>query len=368
MALSTESFQLGTVVEENGKEGKPFMLKYSWFTRGAAIVGTPGVGKSHDIALIAKHFGDTGVAVVIIDRTGEHAEALAGLPYCTVYAPGRNLHLSLLAADRGWDADEAVEGAIDTISHYVQVSYEDGQPLGFLQQKIVGKSMERLQTDMSKGGQPRISDLMAAVEAYKEERQFQGLAESREAVISRLRPLTVGAARKVFDSEETLSFETFFGPGIHIVDLSPFKFEHPKDLVSQVIIKRLYRMAKEKEPVDYLRQLLIIDEAHHVAPDRGNYKGFLDAMVVENRKYGQGVLVATTSPSQLSQWLLKNISIKVCHLLNDGRDIDLMLRFMVNKYEEDRFVSHFMLLKIGEAMVRVSTPEPVPTTKVKVSQ
>ena len=104
-------------------------------------------------------------------------------------------------------------------------------------------------------------------------------------------------------------------------------------------------MAKEKEPVDYLRQLLIIDEAHHVAPDRGNHKGFLDAMVVENRKYGQEVLVATTSPSQLSQWL----------------------RFMVNKYEEDRFVSDFILLKIGEVMVRVSTPDHVETTKVKVS-
>ena len=126
-------------------------------------------------------------------------------------------------------------------------------------------------------------------------------------------------------------------------------------------------MAKEKEPVDYLRQLLIIDEAHHVAPDRGNHKGFLDAMVVENRKYGQEVLVSTTSPSQLSQWLLKNISIKVCHLPNDGRDIDLMLRFMVNKYEEDRFVSDFILLKIGEVMVRVSTPDHVETTKVKVS-
>jgi len=44
-----------------------------------------------------------------------------------------------------------------------------------------------------------------------------------------------------------------------------------------------------------------------------------------------------------------------------------MLRFMVNKHEADRFVSQFMLLKIGEAMVHMSTPEPVPTAKVKVS-
>ena len=44
-----------------------------------------------------------------------------------------------------------------------------------------------------------------------------------------------------------------------------------------------------------------------------------------------------------------------------------MLRFMVNKDEEDRFVSDFMLLKIGEVMVRVSTRDHVEKTKVKVS-
>ncbi len=45
-----------------------------------------------------------------------------------------------------------------------------------------------------------------------------------------------------------------------------------------------------------------------------------------------------------------------------------MLRFMVNKHEADRFISQFMLLKIGEAMVHVSTPKQVATTKVKVAE
>jgi hypothetical protein len=43
-----------------------------------------------------------------------------------------------------------------------------------------------------------------------------------------------------------------------------------------------------------------------------------------------------------------------------------MLRFMVNKYEADRFVSDFMLLEIGEAMVRVSTPVHIGPEKVKI--
>jgi DNA helicase HerA-like ATPase len=308
-----EEIMLGRSIGEHDR-GKPFTIQPSWLTRGAVIVGIPGVGKSHDISLITKSLRDMGTAVVILDRTGEHSDALGVLPGCTVYSAGKNLHLSLLAGDTGWETDECIEGAIDTLSNYVETSFEDGLPLSFLQQKIVGKSLEALYEDKTTGGHMRISDLMSKVDDYREPTQFHGLLESKESVISRLRPLTVGAARKVFDSDEALPFETFFEPGIHIVDLSPFKFEHPEDLVSLVIVKRLYRMAKERGTFDGLRQLLVIDEAHHVAPDKGAYKSYLDAMVIENRKYGQGVLVATTSPSQLSRWLLKNTSIKVCHL------------------------------------------------------
>ena len=66
--------------------------------------------------------------------------------------------------------------------------------------------------------------------------------------------------------------------------------------------------------------------------------------------------------------LLRNASILVSHLLNDGEDINLMLRLMVNEDEWDLFRSYFMELNMGEAMVRVSTPEHVPKTKVKVSE
>jgi hypothetical protein len=38
------------------------------------------------------------------------------------------------------------------------------------------------------------------------------------------------------------------------------------------------------------------------------------------------------------------------------------------RVREDRFVSDFMLLGIGEAMVRISTPKQVPATKVKISE
>jgi len=342
------------------------MIEPSWFIRGAVIVGVPGVGKSHDIAVIARKLGFNGASVVILDRTGEHAQALSSLSYCAVYTPGENLRISILESDHGWADDEVVESAIDMLSHYFQVSFPEGRGLTASQEKIVGSSVEKLLETTPKGNALRITDLIKKVREYHEPQAYQGLTESRESVVSRLRPLTIGASKMVFDSEEPLSCDVFFGPGIHVVDLSVFKFEHPKDLLSQVIIKRLYRMAKERGLSDDLRQLLIVDEAHHIAPERRDYTSFLDPIMMENRKYGQGVLVATTSPAQISMSLLRNASILVSHLLNDGLDINLMLRFMVNPDEADRFRSAFMLLNRGEAMVRVSTPNHVPVTMVKV--
>lgn len=329
-------------------------------------MGMPGVGKSHDITLLARELGSIGVAVVILDRTGEHVQSLSSLPVCTVYSPGKNLHLSLLTADQGWDDEEIIEGALDTLSDYFQISFPDGHPLTASQQKITGASLRSLLKENPNDKPRRISDLLTKVSDYRETQLYQGLTESRESIVARLRPLTIGAARMVFDSNQSLSFETFFAPGIHIVDLSGFRFEQPKDLVSQVIIKRLYRVAKEKGMSDELRQLLVIDEAHHVAPEKLGYRNFIDLIVMENRKYGQGVLVATTSPAQLSKYLLKNISIKVCHLLSDGDDINLMYRFMGNEFERDRHVTDYMTLDIGQAMVRVLTPVQVGLTKVKV--
>ena len=52
-------------------------------------------------------------------------------------------------------------------------------------------------------------------------------------------------------------------------------------------------------------------------------------------------------------------------MLDDGDDIDLVLRFMVNKYQADRFDSEFMLLVMGVAVARVSTPMRIGPEKAK---
>jgi len=46
-----------------------------------------------------------------------------------------------------------------------------------------------------------------------------------------------------------------------------------------------------------------------------------------------------------------------CHRLTASKDIDLALNYMVNRLEEDRFLSEFRLLGVGDALVQLNDPE-----------
>lgn len=320
-------------------------------------MGKSGTGKSHDIQLIASQLAEAGVAVVLLDRTGEHASAMKGSRHAKVRVPGADLCFSILAPadDSITDPGEAIEDILDTLSHYFVVSFE-GRPTP-LQQRIIRENLQTHYNGAFKLRQPpTISEFVGNVNRYEEfTKRVHGFIESSESVISRLHPLTVGKMGEVFNrAGKDTSVEEFFAPGVHIVDLSGLRYEPAKTLLSQVIVKRLYHAAKRKGVTSCLRQLVAADEAHHLAPKSLEYYSYLDLIAVENRKYGQGVLAASTSPSQLSETLLRNASLRICHQLDDGKDVDLMLRFMVNRLEGDRYISDIRELGVGEAVVQSS--------------
>ena len=361
---------LGRSIGEHDS-GKSLVIETAWLTRGAVIVGKSGTGKSHDIALISKKLGQQGHSVVILDWTGEHVETLAGLPYTHVLRPGKDFRLSLLGREEpDMDNDEAVLAALDTLSHYVRVSFEEDR-FTPSQRNILKDCLRSLyERGEQLGGPPTVSDLLAKVQEYEgiQKKSYQGLVESCASVISRLSPLTVGRTGAVFDAKEGAEPEDMLKPGVWVVDLSILRYDQAKNLVSQLIIKKLFQGVKKFGTTNQLRQLVILDEAHHIAPDIPRYVSIPDQIAMENRKYGQGILVATTSPAQLSRNLMRNVSIRITHMLDDGEDIDLMLRYMVNKYEADRYISDMMLLGIGEAIIRVSTPVHLGPEKVRVTE
>ncbi len=368
LSQQTSKVRIGRIITETGVGGD-FRLDPDWMTRGCVIVGKSGTGKSHDIDLLAGQVSQLGHAVVILDRTGEHAEALSRLSFAHVMRPGQDFSFRLLAPSDPTieSTDEAIEDILDTLSHYFVVSF--GQGPTPLQQRVIRENLEthfRNGWGVSQG--TSVVDFMSLVRHYQDfKKNVHGFAESCESVVSRLHPLCIGSLGRVFDqSKEGFSVQDLFAPVLFVMDLSSLKYEPAKNLLSQILLKQLFQEARRLGRVDGLRQLVVVDEAHNVAPRDPEYQSFLEMIAIENRKYGQGLVVATTSPSQLSEALLRNASIRFCHLLDDGKDIDLMLRFMVNRLEIDRYLADVRMLGLGEALVQVSAPKSIPPTRVAV--
>jgi hypothetical protein len=113
----------------------------------------------------------------------------------------------------------------------------------------------------------------------------------------------------------------------------------------------------------HLRLLLIVDEAQHIAPSRRDYEGILEKYANEFRKFGMGLLVIATRPTQVSEDIIANANTIVCHSLTSAKDTELVLNYVVSRLEIDSNASSMRKLDVGECLVQLNdAKEPVPVT------
>lgn len=287
---------------------------------------------------------------LVLDRTGEFADSLCGLEGVTVYEPGKNLSVSPFAAGEGILSD-SVERSISLLEHHLQVTIGSG--LTPLQARVLRESLTNcfssLKPDVT------LSDLLNELHRLQERVKYlKGLSESVEAIASRLHPFSSGTLAKIFDTEEsTLTPKKVFERGAHVVNLDLIETDEAKNLLSQVLCKKIVDHGKRLGPTKELRFVLVVDEAHHLAPNRSGYYSVLERYAIELRKYGMGLVVIATRPTLVSENILANCTI-ICHSLTSSRDIDLALNYMVNRLEADRFMGELRVLDVGEAFLQLN--------------
>lgn len=189
----------------------------------------------------------------------------------------------------------------------------------------------------------------------RREKYLKAWSESVEAIASRLHPFSSGTLAKIFDTgESTLTPKKVFEHGVHVVNLDLIETDEAKNLLSQVLCKKIVDHGKRLGPTKELRFVLVVDEAHHLAPNRSGYYGVLERYAIELRKYGMGLVVIATRPTLVSENILANCNTIICHSLTSIRDIDLALNYMVNRLEADRFMGELRVLDVGEAFLQLN--------------
>jgi hypothetical protein len=86
----------------------------------------------------------------------------------------------------------------------------------------------------------------------------------------------VNAFAAVFDSEQTtLDPERIFSGGVHIVNLGALDSDEARNLLSQVLCKKVADAGRRLGPTNAIRLILIVDEAHHISPNFRDYYSIL---------------------------------------------------------------------------------------------
>ncbi len=346
------TIRLGEELDEASfGHGHAVVLRLDSLRRHLGILGRSGAGKSFTGMVLASELLHHSIPVLVLDRTGEFSDSLEGLDGLTVYEPGRNLSVSPFVGVDGSLAD-SVERAVSLMEHHLQVTIGSG--LTPLQARILRDAL----TNCFSSLKPDVtfSDLLNQLRLLQERAKYlKGWSESVEAIASRLHPFSSGALAKVFDTaESTLAAEQVFERGAHVVNLGLIETDEAKNLLSQVLCKKIFDYGRSLGPTKDLRFVLVVDEAHHLAPNRVGYYSVLERYAIELRKYGMGLVVIATRPTLVSENILANCNTIICHSLTSSRDIDLALNYMVNKLEADRYMGELRVLDVGEAFVQLN--------------
>lgn len=177
---------------------------------------------------------------------------------------------------------------------------------------------------------PTMQDLKDEIDYYIEnEMTYEGDVKGniRSAMKARIDSLCVGAKGYMFNTYETINFETLFKESV-VLELEGLADDADKSFSLGLLIiyvNEFRQIQKELNQVNGLAHILVIEEAHRLLKnvsseaneDIGNPQGkaveHFTNMLAEMRSYGQGVIVAEQIPTKLAPDVIKNSSNKIVH-------------------------------------------------------
>ena len=350
-----DALYLGWSRPEALKPAGPVYLSASALTRHVAILGATGSGKSTTAETIIKGLAAKGISTVVLDRTGEHARALSSLGCVKVYRPGDNLAMALFRYDGATSVGSQIEGWVGLLDHYMAVTYKS--QISPLQSRVLRGVLGQYYNGTHDA--LTISKLIAKLEAYEQKVwRISGWEESIEAVVSRLVPLTVDIVGKTFDQPySTLELDALFQGSVSIFDMSAIEEDGGKNLLSQMVLKRLYQAMRSGDPVEGVKLVLILDEAQHMAP-YGDYISVPERCALELRKYGFSLVTIATRPSLISPNILSNCGTIISHLLVNDHDIEALAGYLLDGAANPAVRHTLRTLSPGWAVVQSNYPTP----------
>ncbi len=339
-----ESVYLGDLIVD-GKPNERVFIPFKDLTSHVAIFGTTGSGKTTTAASLALRLVEQGVNVLILDWHNEYRNLVLKMNG-KVFTPGGKLNpitLNPLAhGGTNFTLVEHIEFVTDMLSEIFDLSHPQAYMLRECLKRAYLKAMNR-------GKTPTFVDLYKEIEKFPIKSGWDH--ETKTALCRRLRLLIEGQIGEVFNGEHPVDIRDILGERIVSIELGHLRNIHVRKLIANTILKMLYDYRTSKSPVNNrLLHVIIIEEAKNILdPTKKNQDYTIaERLLTELRKYGEGLIIVSQSPSNISKEALRNTSIKIIHAIRDGNDSRLLARAI--GLDETK-IHIFSKLDIGEAVV-----------------
>lgn len=333
-------------VRKHGRNLYRVNLGLDDLTTHVAIFGMTGSGKSTTAAAIVSRLADLGVSVLMIDWHSEYRGlviAKGGL----VFTPGRSVApfaINPLNPAFSKDLSEHICLVTDIFADVFKFT----PPQAYMFREALHSAYKKSKRLRGFSELPTISSILQEIGSMPIRSAYDN--ETKLALLRRIKPLTEGQAGMALNTSSAIDLE-FLLQNFVSIELGHFKEEDVRKIFTSILLKLIYDYRTERAP-SKLQHVTVIEESRNIVPARRleDPPSIGERMISELRKFGEGVIIISQFPTQISREILKNAATRICHEVKTEDDQAILKGAM--KLTENQ-ASYLHYLKPGEAIINL---------------
>lgn len=334
----------------------------SSLTQHALVTGASGSGKSTTLFSLIKQCSSCGVNSLILEPVkGEFQKlpdyGISAKVYSTGHS-GISLFFNPLIPQNLTTVRDHISGLVEAITAQSDNESPIPEALTMLLTHCyekAGFSTEEIYFSSSEKRVPTFDEVYEDIRPYFTSlKLYQG--EVRTNIMSAL-TVRLNAIRnfRFLHGSSRLDIEKMLSQN-SVVQFDGFSSTSDICFIGNIILQNINEYVRNSDPADTLKHLVIIDEAHNFFKKSiGDYQNSrtlssenLSNMISELRAYGVGFIIADQRPSALSEAVVANTKLKICHACESGEDVS---EFSVSMALTDYQTHLLHSLSAGEAIV-----------------
>ena len=330
-----------------------FGLREKEFLRHIGIFGITGSGKSNAVFKIIDELVKKGKHIFVLDWKAQYRHYLSHRPDKDILIFGignKNIpsfQFNPLIPPPGIDPAQYLEHICQIVAN----SYYCGEGVISLLRKSISSLYDKFK--VYTGSATKFPTFQDILDMTKEQERKGRSRDWQESTIRSLEAICSGGLSRIVNVQSpTMQLSELLNRHV-ILELGDLS-ESQKKFVIQSLLTYLYYYSMKREIREELKNVIIIEEAHHILRDHSKStvkEPISDVILKEIREFGTGIIIVDQNPSLISVPALANNYTTIGMYTKHGSDISALSKAMFLSQDEKEYLGR---LECGYGIVKLA--------------